>query len=261
MTPDEIAQKIDKDRKKRERELLLLLLLLSEDAESDVTTFIRHGQPYQPVLNNVFTGPNGQGGAIPLISQAMAEAHTDAVELAAKLSGVDISPGTIDAIAAAYKDSAVLAGRAMANTLARTILDLQTNSPDLSDEELIQRAFETAGYSKDNPFALEAGVERSIVTASNAGMLAAGRGDGVKIVEAFRHASVLDDGTTDICRERDGLTLDSYDAFWLTNCPPLHFGCRSVLVPIFGEFTPSESLPGILPDPGFGIAPAGIYYL
>jgi hypothetical protein len=43
----------------------------------------------------------------------------------------------------------------------------------LSDKAVIKRAFDTAGYTAAHPQALDAGVERAIVGASNSGMYVA----------------------------------------------------------------------------------------
>lgn len=44
--------------------------------------------------------------------------------------------------------------------------------------------------------------------------------------------AIIDDRTTDICRERDGLIMGLDDPRVAENTPPLHFQCRSVLSPI-----------------------------
>lgn len=48
------------------------------------------------------------------------------------------------------------------------------------------------------------------------------------IVEAYQYAAVLDDRTSDICEGLDGCIFEKEDA----PVPPLHFNCRSVLLPI-----------------------------
>jgi len=64
-------------------------------------------------------------------------------------------------------------------------------------------------------------------------------------VRAVQVSAILDTRTTDICRHADGkiFMLDDPMAGQLT--PPLHFNCRTVLIPVTeadGEFTPSTSL-------------------
>lgn len=70
--------------------------------------------------------------------------------------------------------------------------------------------------------------------------------------KAFRHISVLDGRTTQICRGADGATLPADHPYWQTHWPPLHYNCRSIIVPMFGEWEETE-VPWMNPDPGFGI--------
>lgn len=68
------------------------------------------------------------------------------------------------------------------------------------------------------------------VSAYNQGRLASFRAN--PFVKAVQFSAVLDARTTDICRDRDGLILAIADPRLLGNIPPLHFQCRSTLVPI-----------------------------
>jgi SPP1 gp7 family putative phage head morphogenesis protein len=43
----------------------------------------------------------------------------------------------------------------------------------------------------------------------------------------WQYDALLDDTTTDICRERDGIIREATDDFWVRNFPPLHHRCRS----------------------------------
>ncbi len=58
------------------------------------------------------------------------------------------------------------------------------------------------------------------------------------VVDAYQYSAVLDDRTSSICEELDGHIFDSGDA----PIPPLHFNCRSVLIPItrFEDYKVSE---------------------
>lgn len=68
-------------------------------------------------------------------------------------------------------------------------------------------------------------------TAYNAGRLAAFKAEG-DFVRAVQFSAILDERTTDICRFRDGLIMRMDDPRLPANTPPLHFMCRSVLLPI-----------------------------
>lgn len=52
-----------------------------------------------------------------------------------------------------------------------------------------------------------------------------------QVIEAYQFSAILDDRTTDVCRELDGQIFDKGD-FLDKITPPLHFNCRSLLVPV-----------------------------
>ena len=76
-------------------------------------------------------------------------------------------------------------------------------------------------------------------------------------VEAFEYSAVMDDRTTDFCREWNGKVLNADDPIFASINPPNHYGCRSVLIPIVtGERWMADdpsSLPSIRPADGFGM--------
>ena len=53
-----------------------------------------------------------------------------------------------------------------------------------------------------------------------------------EVVGAVQFTAVIDARTTDICKKRDGLIMELSDKRLQANTPPLHFMCRSVLVPV-----------------------------
>lgn len=52
-----------------------------------------------------------------------------------------------------------------------------------------------------------------------------------QIVEAYQFSAVLDDRTSEVCRFLDGKVFDKGE-FITRATPPLHFNCRSILVPV-----------------------------
>lgn len=64
-----------------------------------------------------------------------------------------------------------------------------------------------------------------------------------KIVTAYQFSSVLDERTSDVCRALDGKIFEK-GAFVDRATPPLHFNCRSILVPItkFEDYTASKPI-------------------
>jgi hypothetical protein len=249
---DDLANKIERSRQRREDELLLLLLLLSDDARRDSIVALRHDLSVDTVLQNTFAK------AMPLILASMEDAHRDAFSRFGKLSDEPIAranAGESAAIQRLYESNATQASLAMASSLGQAIREAQATQIGTSAKQTVNSAFETAGYTKANPSALDAGVERAIVSASNVGMIHAARMSGR--ATALRHISVMDEHTTEICDERHELTLPVYHPYWRFNVPQLHWRCRSMVIPIFGEFVASEFLPVTQPMAGFGLAPAG----
>lgn len=52
-----------------------------------------------------------------------------------------------------------------------------------------------------------------------------------QVIEAYQFSAILDDRTTDVCRDLDGHIFDKGE-FLDKITPPLHFNCRSLLVPV-----------------------------
>lgn len=68
-------------------------------------------------------------------------------------------------------------------------------------------------------------------TAFNQGRLAMFQQSGGYVV-AVQFSAILDTRTTEMCRARHGLVLALEDAALAANTPPLHYSCRSYLLPI-----------------------------
>lgn len=48
----------------------------------------------------------------------------------------------------------------------------------------------------------------------------------------LRFAAIIDDRTSDLCRDCDGTVLPADDPWWRSHTPPLHPNCRSVVDPV-----------------------------
>jgi SPP1 gp7 family putative phage head morphogenesis protein len=71
-------------------------------------------------------------------------------------------------------------------------------------------------------------------TSYNAGRMDTFRSDAVRpYIEAYQYQAIMDDVTTDFCREHDGQIIKADDPDLQRINPPNHFNCRSILVPIF----------------------------
>ncbi|TXH55076.1 MAG: DUF935 family protein [Desulfurellales bacterium] len=64
-----------------------------------------------------------------------------------------------------------------------------------------------------------------------------------QIVEAYQYSAILDDRTSDVCRELDGKIFEKGE-FTTQITPPLHFNCRSLLVPVtkFEDYTANKEV-------------------
>ncbi len=62
-----------------------------------------------------------------------------------------------------------------------------------------------------------------------------------QIIEAYQFSAILDDRTSDVCRSLDGKVFEKGE-FTNNINPPLHFNCRSILVPVtkFEEYESSK---------------------
>jgi SPP1 gp7 family putative phage head morphogenesis protein len=66
--------------------------------------------------------------------------------------------------------------------------------------------------------------------------------DSTGVVQGYQYSAVLDDATSEICRGLHGKTFVAGDE----PIPPMHFNCRSILVPItkYESFKPTETIKG-----------------
>ena len=66
--------------------------------------------------------------------------------------------------------------------------------------------------------------------------------DDTGVVAAYQYSAILDDVTSDLCADLHGKIFEAGDA----PCPPLHFNCRSLLIPItkYEEYKASDSIKG-----------------
>lgn len=251
----DLADKIERSRRRREDEALILLLLLSDEGRRDVAVAIKHGFPINVVLTNTFQR------SIPVISGSMADAHLDALRRFEKIGGtiapaLESAGGTdVAVLTRLYEPQAQAAADAMAQTLGAAIDRVRFTEPGLSARVTARMAFDTAGYTRTNAAGLDAGTARAVTFASNVGFIAGSSADDT--VTALTHISVLDTATTEICTERSGLTLPVGHPYWQWGVPPLHWGCRSIVIPRFSPQAYSQSLPAAPPAPGFGRMPAG----
>lgn len=273
MSDDEQVDRIEAERQRREREFLLLLLLLSDEAERHAVAAVRLGHDPISAARNVWIGNPAieQPGAAPLIAEQMAMVELAGINRARKLgrltdpqlSDVTRFHPDQDAFAKAVTEHLPEARNVAALTWQIIERELRAVKYEPGIKQRVKNlrlAFDQAGVTKSHHDTLAIGIERQTVEKYNTGLWkGAIAPDLGHRLAGFRHVSVIDAGTTEICRERDGLTLPADDPYWRDNWCPLHYGCRSIVLPLFGgDVKISEAYPEHPPALGFGKAPAVI---
>lgn len=98
----------------------------------------------------------------------------------------------------------------------------------------------SAGVTNVNPYYLELHYRNNMMSAYNAGRWTQVANN--DLVYALAYSSVLDDGTTELCRHLDNTVKLKEDSFWHTYYPPNHHKCRGTVSPL--SKSQYEKLPG-----------------
>lgn len=253
--------------------MLALLLLFFGQAIDHASYAVRIGGLPTSAARSVLVG-NGNlhlpGASTPL-SKVLSVAYADGVRRAFKFC--DLPQPTIDAIAPKvvdiYRSVAEKTINDMSDTLNRHINESLDASRDAGFDTAktarqLRNDLNGGGYGygtntegeKTTPWILESVTELNIVNTNGAGQWDAYQEpSAADRTVGFIHRSVVDEGTTEICLERDGFCRPADDEYWSVNWPSLHFGCRSGILPIFKVRKWSENYPVTSPAPGFGRRP------
>lgn len=277
MTADE-QEKLDaveRDRRRREAALLLLLLLLLDQARRFVAQSIRHGTDPIDRINDVIGGQPflGLNGAAPLFAAAMADAWRAGYRRAHGFAGATVEAmPEYQTLLKQYRGTAAETTTELYEAVTKAVRQSITESRanGLSVQRTAwwaSRAFTRFGFTDQSPqtvdpsstgkpgYSAEGFATDAILTGYNGGYFN-GLQAVIGSVTAIRHRSVVDEKTSKICRERDGLTLAPSDPYWLFNWPSLHRHCRSCPLPVF---TPNPVLSTVYPthppQAGYGVAP------
>lgn len=98
----------------------------------------------------------------------------------------------------------------------------------------------SAGVSEASPYYLELHYRNNMMSAYNAGRWTQVANN--DLVQFLAYSSILDDGTTELCRHLDGTVKPKDDKFWEEYYPQNHHKCRATVSPL------SKSQQDNLPD-------------
>lgn len=268
---------MERDRRKREAGLLLLLLLLAGRARLFIVRAIHVGAPWTNILRGVLLGNDSidQPGGVRTLARAMADSHIAGYQRVGRLLGIEMpdlagvgGASAMESLATAYTGAARQQLGRVANSLEGAVTARLAEVADAdritADTGAVNEAFERAGWAKLDPFDtdLAENARRSAAAEATAAVLrayGAGMHEGYQappvtdVLTALRFTAVIDERTTTICRARDGVTLPLDSPWFFRNYPPLHFNCRSVVLPLRRQVEFTADPPDFpLPAEGFG---------
>jgi SPP1 gp7 family putative phage head morphogenesis protein len=134
-------------------------------------------------------------------------------------------------------------------TLTETIMDLRElfepwigDPTKLAPSGQIGIGFPPGEKAPENvlmAYRLENMIRTPMIEAYNQGRLAIGDATNDYVV-GYQYSAILDERTTDICRENDGLIIRADDPRLRKLTPPVHYQCRSLLVYVTIDDLPVE---------------------
>lgn len=274
MTPDTVnlIDKVGRDRSEEEELLFLLLLSLLRETRNRTLEAVRLGaDPFATARSVLLGNPHlGMPGAANRIARRFVAADVAAYRRTIKVFG-DPSEANGYVPVTDYGSRARQAVAKMLGTLQSRLAEALREAAGKGNgatRKAISDAFERGGY-------VESATSKAWLLASSAVTLTGFAWSGgwfagwsrpsvAERLKGFRFSAVLDTRTTDVCRACHGTKVPVGSPWLQTRTPPLHFSCRSVLLPIFRDFEASDPPWTPWPMAGFGQAPAisaGIRYV
>lgn len=257
-TADDI-ERIERDRKSRERGLLLWFLSLADKAKRYVNRAVRVGAAWAPMLRGVLLGNEALDlvGGVPVLTRGMLDSHKAGVRRVGRLVGVPVDDAVSAVVIARYEAEAMQQIERVRNTLetniAQRLAEAEQADRIAADVRAVSEALRTAGWAPDASHNAKAESSAAVLRSYATGM-----GEGFKqptvaaVTTALRFRAVLDASTTSICRARNGVTLPPGHPWWNGQYPPLHFSCRSLVLPLTGENVKFTENPPTFPPAEMG---------
>lgn len=170
-----------------------------------------------------------------------------------------------DALSAAEREFAfTVSNVAQADLVAETLEAVKKameNGTTLADFKAEIGAQLEEAWGGPDPFRVETIFRTNVQSAYNAGRHEIISDPVVKEARPYwRFDAVEDDRITEVCEKADGTVLPADDPWWAEHTPPLHYNCRSQIVPLSVEEAErtgiSERAPSAEPSDGFGLEPS-----
>lgn len=262
MTAQEMVERIERDRRDREAAVLLLLLGLLRQSRVNVNRAIRVGAPWQPMLAATLLGDESLDlrGGIKLLALLMADAYAAGLRRLGRLVGVRLElhaarEELVERFAVRARQTLERIAGGVQREVEKALAEAAPADSISADVQATGGAFRVTGMAEDASHGAEAEATTAITVAYAQGMQDAVDEPAVRaVLTGLRFVNPLDERTTDICRGREGVKLPLDHPWLFRNWPPLHFSCRSIVLPLTGngvKFTenPPDDPP---PSPGFG---------
>jgi SPP1 gp7 family putative phage head morphogenesis protein len=265
VTPDlaNLEARQDRDKREKEDDLLLLLLLLMQQARNRADMALAVGADPLQAVRDVFVGNTALRlrSPAPRLAQRLHDADVAGFRRTVRVVG-DAAEAEAYAPTADYGSQARQALAKMLGTLqsrlAQAIREAAITGQPV--RQVVRAAFEGGGYvesATSKAWLLESTATTLIGFAYSGGWFNGwARPHVATTLKGFRFSAVLDSRTTNVCRACNGVKLPTEHPWIQTHTPPLHFNCRSVLLPLFRDFEATEPVWTPWPMPGFGHAPA-----
>lgn len=262
MTADEMVARIERDRREREDAALLLLLALLGRARVNVNRSLRVGGNWRDLLYGTLLGDDRYDlpGGVMLLALLMAETYIAGLRRMARLVGVDLEiTATPRELAERFTGQAreVLEriGTALDREIGKALDEAAGADRITADVQAAGGAFRVTGMAEDAAHGAEVEATAVVTVAFAQGVWDALEEPAVRaVLTGMRFVNPLDAKTTDVCRKRDGVKLPPDHPWWFRNWPPLHFGCRSIVLPMTGGGVRFTDVPPDVPppEPGWG---------
>jgi hypothetical protein len=253
-TADNYVARVDHERRRHELALSLHMMVIYARAARHSLAAVRLGHSPVQAAIDVIAGHDaiGQRGMAAGATKLMQRAY----EAGWRRASIESERGlalTMDEIplpreiarwAADYaRDAARIVSQGLVDALSKAGAGVK------GVLAAVRGFWKTSGRVADNPSKAQAAASRLAMAAYNSGS-----DDGyaaIGVATGMEFVAVLDSHTTHHCRPLDGVRLKMGDPRLARIRCPRHWGCRSMLRPVYGEFVPTAHVPEIPPQDGF----------